>query len=388
MLLQDSTPESGVHASTMVHELDAAHLYGRTEAQLADLPQLGLPSPFGWRHKAFPRLEGAQHVSPERLRWARDRARLDVASLTQRFPYPLCTVQPTLKQLERVAKATHAPIGAFFLAEPLEEPLPLPDYRTLGGRRRALTSLTRSIFASGGRIGIASSLNWNAWIPRVYSVLRPSKAASRALPGRLASGLRSPDPAWEDALRLFRTHRQWRASDGERHRWQQHPPRIRRSFADSPSRTTSRLSSSSTAPRQGRADVHLGARARTHLLGPVCAFGCRPRLGALAPDRDLVQSCRCRVAATGIPWRTASCRRGSGGRNEASRKTLQGQLARRAVPFAGCRRDFARCLRSRHASELRRFASAARGGGDFQRCASATIWPRPARWRRTSFAEC
>ena len=40
--------------------------------------------------------------------------------------------QPTFKQLEKLAKATHAPIGSFFLSKPLDEPVPIPDLRTVG----------------------------------------------------------------------------------------------------------------------------------------------------------------------------------------------------------------------------------------------------------------
>ena len=42
---------------------------------------------------------------------------------------------PTLKQLETFAGATHTAIGFFFGGEPPEEPLPIPDYRTVGGQR-------------------------------------------------------------------------------------------------------------------------------------------------------------------------------------------------------------------------------------------------------------
>jgi Zn-dependent peptidase ImmA (M78 family) len=44
------------------------------------------------------------------------------------------TTLPTLRQLEKFAAATHAAIGFFYGEEPPEEPLPIPDYRTVGGR--------------------------------------------------------------------------------------------------------------------------------------------------------------------------------------------------------------------------------------------------------------
>jgi len=41
-------------------------------------------------------------------------------------------VQPTLRQLEQYAQATHAPMGYFFLPQPPQETLPIPDFRTMG----------------------------------------------------------------------------------------------------------------------------------------------------------------------------------------------------------------------------------------------------------------
>ena len=75
-------------------------------------------------------------VKPELLRWARERAGMEVEALERRFPkYPEWergALLPTLKQVEKLANATHAPVGYFFLAEPPEESLPIPDLRTMG----------------------------------------------------------------------------------------------------------------------------------------------------------------------------------------------------------------------------------------------------------------
>jgi Zn-dependent peptidase ImmA (M78 family) len=72
------------------------------------------------------------------LQWAVDRARLDGAEVRQHCPdfddWLAGTIQPTLKQLEKFAQTTHAAIGFFFGNEPPEEPLPIPDYRTLNSR--------------------------------------------------------------------------------------------------------------------------------------------------------------------------------------------------------------------------------------------------------------
>lgn len=58
------------------------------------------------------------------------------ADLDAKFPaleeWAAGTKQPTLKQLEKFAQATHTPIGYLFLPEPPEESLPVPDFRTIG----------------------------------------------------------------------------------------------------------------------------------------------------------------------------------------------------------------------------------------------------------------
>jgi len=75
-------------------------------------------------------------VKSEMLRWACQRAGLDVDALAQRFPglpdWLREDAQPTLRQLEDFAKATHAPFGYFFLLEPPVERVPIPDFRTIG----------------------------------------------------------------------------------------------------------------------------------------------------------------------------------------------------------------------------------------------------------------
>ncbi|HMR10867.1 MAG TPA: hypothetical protein PKA88_34050, partial [Polyangiaceae bacterium] len=58
-------------------------------------------------------------VKPELLRWACERSRIDELELSVRFPHVEAwergEKQPTIKQLEAFAKATHTPLGYFFL---------------------------------------------------------------------------------------------------------------------------------------------------------------------------------------------------------------------------------------------------------------------------------
>ncbi|HEX7236440.1 MAG TPA: XRE family transcriptional regulator [Gammaproteobacteria bacterium] len=91
-------------------------------------------------------------VRPEVLRWARQRAGLDIGDLAQRFPrlpaWERGEKQPTFKQLEAFAKVTHAPFGFLFLAEPPEERLPIPDFRTVAPRTvRPSPDLLDTIYA-------------------------------------------------------------------------------------------------------------------------------------------------------------------------------------------------------------------------------------------------
>lgn len=78
-------------------------------------------------------------IKPEMLQWARVRAGLAVDALLHRFTklpeWETGEVQPTFKQLEAFAKATHVPFGYLFLPEPPDEPLPIPDFRTVRNRQ-------------------------------------------------------------------------------------------------------------------------------------------------------------------------------------------------------------------------------------------------------------
>jgi Zn-dependent peptidase ImmA (M78 family) len=75
-------------------------------------------------------------VSGAVLRWALERSSKDISTLTEKLPRLQGWLdgqsQPTLRQLEALAKATSTPLGYFFLAQPPEEKLPIPLFRTLG----------------------------------------------------------------------------------------------------------------------------------------------------------------------------------------------------------------------------------------------------------------
>ena len=72
------------------------------------------------------------------LRWACERAGFELGEVARRVPqlsaWERGERQPTLKQLENFAKATHTPIGYFFLPEPPVEQVPIPDFRTIADK--------------------------------------------------------------------------------------------------------------------------------------------------------------------------------------------------------------------------------------------------------------
>lgn len=78
-------------------------------------------------------------VQPNMLKWARERVDLTPDDLRKSFPkideWEEGRTLPTLKQLEEFAKKTWTPFGYFFLKNPPEEKLPIPDFRTARDRQ-------------------------------------------------------------------------------------------------------------------------------------------------------------------------------------------------------------------------------------------------------------
>lgn len=155
-------------------------------------------------------------VRPDMLRWARERAGLDAAALATRFPklaaWEARDVQPTLKQLQDYARATHAPFGYFFLSEPPAEPLPIPDFRTMADRAiaRASPNLLDTVYACQERqawyrdfmlVNGAPPLHF---VGALTSDTAPVEAADQI---RQALGFdvdaRRDCRTWAEALRLF-----------------------------------------------------------------------------------------------------------------------------------------------------------------------------------------
>lgn len=96
-------------------------------------------------------------VAPSLLKWAIERAGWDAETTNRRAPrldeWIRGDKRPTLKQLENFAHATHTPFGLLFLPEPPNEPLPIPDMRTIGNAAvpRPSVDLLDTIYACQAR---------------------------------------------------------------------------------------------------------------------------------------------------------------------------------------------------------------------------------------------
>lgn len=94
---------------------------------------------------------GKVAVKSDLISWARERSGVPSRDLLKRFPkfreWERGEAQPTLRQLEALAKTTSTPLGYFFLPEPPEDRLPIPDFRTLPGAqpRRSSPNLLETI---------------------------------------------------------------------------------------------------------------------------------------------------------------------------------------------------------------------------------------------------
>ena len=155
-------------------------------------------------------------VKPELLRWARERAGIEPDALVKRFPryreWESGNQQPTLKQLEKLAKVTRAPIGSFFLSQPLEERVPIPDLRTIGDRPvdRPSVDLLDTVYLCQQRqdwYRDFARMEGEEPLPFVGSATRASAVESTAESMRSALGFdldeRRALPTWTEALRKF-----------------------------------------------------------------------------------------------------------------------------------------------------------------------------------------
>ncbi len=155
-------------------------------------------------------------IKPMLFRWACERAGFDAAIIAERFlrfpAWERGEEFPTLKQLEKFAKATYTPIGYFFLPEPPVETVPIPDFRTVDNQSVGHPSpdLLDTIYVCQQRQewfrDYARSIGEQP-LPFVGSVSLQSHVAQTAATMRKALGFdvdeRRQMPTWTDALRHF-----------------------------------------------------------------------------------------------------------------------------------------------------------------------------------------
>jgi Zn-dependent peptidase ImmA (M78 family) len=140
---------------------------------------------------------------------------MDEAALATRFPHLVewesGEVQPTLRQLEHFAQATHAPLGYFFLPAPPHEALPIPDFRTMGRDLPRLTAdLLDVIYVCQTRqtwYRDEALVNGETPLSFVGSVTLKTSPAEAAQGIRQTLGFsvqaRAECASWAEALRLF-----------------------------------------------------------------------------------------------------------------------------------------------------------------------------------------
>ena len=155
-------------------------------------------------------------IEPALLSWASERSGREPEDLRARFPklelWEQGKAQPTLKQLEQFAAATHTPVGYLFLPEPPVERLPIPDLRTLGNRHlgRPSPDMLETVYISQQRQewyrDYARSIGESSY-DFVGSARLADTVVAAASRIRHALGFdldeRRQLPTWTDALRRF-----------------------------------------------------------------------------------------------------------------------------------------------------------------------------------------
>ncbi len=156
-------------------------------------------------------------VDKELIRWALQRSGQTAESLAGRFPkireWESGDAQPTLRQLESLAKKTWTPLGYFFLPKPPAEKLPIPDFRTKDDApvRRPSPNLIETLHSMQRRQSwLQEFLKDEGHEPLSFVGSASIREDPNAVAGRIRktmgmdSGWASRHDSWSDALRAFR----------------------------------------------------------------------------------------------------------------------------------------------------------------------------------------
>lgn len=156
-------------------------------------------------------------VKYDLITWARERSGVGTAALVKKFPkfreWESGDAQPTLRQLESLAKTTSTPLGYFFLPEPPEDRLPIPDFRTLPGAqpRRPSPNLLETIQTMQQRGGwmreflIEQGQDVLAFVGSVTLQDNPNEVAAKIRAAlSLANDWARQESTWTEALKTLR----------------------------------------------------------------------------------------------------------------------------------------------------------------------------------------
>ena len=159
-------------------------------------------------------------LHPTVLRWARERAGLDVARLAAKIPVRPERVAEwetsgsiTIAQADKLARYTYTPVGYLYLSEPPEDRLPIADFRTPSheARRRPSPNLLETvhlmqrrqawmrddIIEEGGEVlRFVASYDLDSSPQQVAEAMRDALGLTR--------GWAASDGAWSGALRRLR----------------------------------------------------------------------------------------------------------------------------------------------------------------------------------------
>lgn len=161
-------------------------------------------------------------LKPKVLAWARERARLSPAELADKMKRKEEQVQAwestgTIKAnwAEKLAQVTHTPYGCLYLPEPMEEKLPVSDFRTLKDKKLErpspdlidvmdLAVLRQDWYKDHLQAEGAESL---PFVGSLSGQEQPAVAAAyiRKQLG-IGTELRAQAPTWSDAMKLQTAH--------------------------------------------------------------------------------------------------------------------------------------------------------------------------------------
>lgn len=160
-------------------------------------------------------------LHPEVLRWARERIEFSPEELARKMQVKPDRVlewedsgQISVAQVDRLAAVTHTPLGFLYMSKPLEEVLPIADFRTVGDSppRRPSPDLLETVYTMQRRQAwmrdelIAEEVPPLDFVGAFNTASDPSAVAAAiraalALEPNWAAGVGG---GWENALRFLR----------------------------------------------------------------------------------------------------------------------------------------------------------------------------------------